>query len=234
MLESRNINVHYGKLHVIHDVSFRIEERELVSIIGANGAGKSTIINALTGLKKISSGEVFFLDTHIENLKSSAIVNLGIVQVPEGRQIFPQMTVWENIEMGAYRNQARARWKETLRSVFDLFPVLRDRRKQMGGSLSGGEQQMLAIARGLMAIPRVIILDEPSLGLAPLIVEGIFKTIARLKEGGTTVLMVEQNVFRSLSIADRAYVLEEGKITLSGRGKELLGNEYIRQAYLGL
>ncbi len=234
MLESRSINVHYGKLHVIRDVSFTIRAGELVSILGANGAGKSTIINTLTGLRKITSGEIIFLDKHIENLSSEDIVNRGIIQVPEGRQVFAQMSVKDNIQMGAYRREARGRRKDVINRVFELFPILRERGNQLAGSLSGGEQQMLAIARGLMAIPKLLLMDEPSLGLAPLLVDSIFRTITNLKAEGTTVLLVEQNVFRSLSIADRAYILEEGKITLSGIGQNLLEDEYIRQAYLGI
>jgi branched-chain amino acid transport system ATP-binding protein len=234
MLECRNVNIHYGKLHVIRDVSFEIREGELVSIIGANGSGKSTIINGITGLRIISSGEIKFLNSHIENLMSSKIINMGIVQVPEGRLVFPQMTVWENIQMGAYRKEARRKRKDTLQLIFNLFPVLKERKKQMAGSLSGGEQQMLAIARGLMSIPKVLMLDEPSLGLAPLLVEEIFNVIIRLKGGGTTVLLVEQNVFRSLNISSRGYLLEEGRIALTGASKELLGNKHIKEAYLGI
>lgn len=234
MLESRSVNIHYGKLHVVRDVSFHIGERELVSIIGANGAGKSTIIHALTGLRRITSGEILFLNDRIENLPSDAIVNRGVIQVPEGRLVFPQMSVMDNIQMGAYRREARPRRKDMMEKVLELFPRLKGRKKQLAGSLSGGEQQMLAIARALMAIPKLLLMDEPSLGLAPLLVEDIFRTITQLKEGETTVLLVEQNVFRSLSIADRAYILEEGKITRFGAGRELLEDEYIRKAYLGI
>ena len=234
MLECRNLNVHYGKLHVIKDVSFEIKERELVSIIGANGAGKSTLINVVAGLRKVTSGEIKFLDRNIERLPSHDVVDLGIAQVPEGRQVFPQMSVLENIEMGAYRREARPKRRETMEFVFDLFPELAIRKKQQAGSLSGGQQQMLAVARGLMSAPRLLLMDEPSLGLAPLLVEEIFKAIIKLSEGGTTILLVEQNVFVALSHSSRAYVLEEGRITMTGGGEELLGNEHIKRAYLGI
>jgi len=234
MLECRNLNVHYGKLHVIKDVSFEIKERELVSIIGANGAGKSTLINVVAGLRKVTSGEIKFLDRNVEKLPSHDIVDLGIAQVPEGRQVFPQMSVLENIEMGAYRREARQKRGETMEYVFDLFPELAIRKKQQAGSLSGGQQQMLAVARGLMSAPRLLLMDEPSLGLAPLLVEEIFKAIIKLSEGGTTILLVEQNVFVALSHSSRAYVLEEGRITMTGGGEELLGNEHIKTAYLGI
>jgi branched-chain amino acid transport system ATP-binding protein len=234
MLECSEMNIHYGKLHVIRDASFEIQEKEVVSIIGANGAGKSTIIHALTGLRKVTSGKIKFLGTPITNLPPHEIVNLGIVQVPEGRLVLPQMTFLENIEMGAYRKDARVKRQETMEFVFQLFPVLATRKKQMAGSLSGGQQQMLAIGRGLMAIPKLLLLDEPSLGLAPLLVEEIFKTIEKLKEGGTNLLVVEQNVFISLSHSNRGYVLEEGRITLTGTGRELFNNEHIKRAYLGI
>ena len=234
MLECRNLNIHYGKLHVIRDVSFEIKEKELVSIIGANGAGKSTIINTLSGMRRATSGEIHFLDTHIENLPSQEIVGLGIVQVPEGRLVFPQMSVLENIQMGAYRKEARPKRRETMQYVFDIFPDLAKRKKQQAGSLSGGQQQMLAVARGLMSIPKLLLLDEPSLGLAPLLVEEIFKRIVLLNQGGMTVLLVEQNVFIALTHSNHGHVLEDGRITLSGTGEELLGNEHIKTAYLGL
>jgi branched-chain amino acid transport system ATP-binding protein len=234
MLECRNLNVHYGKLHVIKDVSFEIKERELVSIIGANGAGKSTLINVVAGLRKVTSGEIKFLDRNVEKLASHDVVDLGIAQVPEGRQVFPQMSVLENIEMGAYRREARQKRRETMEYVFNLFPELAMRKKQQAGSLSGGQQQMLAVARGLMSAPRLLLMDEPSLGLAPLLVEEIFKAIIKLSEGGTTILLVEQNVFVALSHSSRAYVLEEGRIIMTGTGEELLGNEHIKTAYLGI
>jgi len=234
MLECSKLNIHYGKLHVIRDVSFDIQEREVVSIIGANGAGKSTIIHALTGLRKVTSGEIRFLGNPITNLPPHEIVGLGVVQVPEGRLVLPQMTVLENIEMGAYRKDARVKRRETMEFVFRLFPELAKRKRQMAGSLSGGQQQMLAIGRGLMAAPKLLLLDEPSLGLAPLLVEEIFKAIEKLKEGGTNLLIVEQNVFVSLSHSNRGYVLEEGRITLTGTGKELINNEHIKTAYLGI
>lgn len=234
MLKCDNLNIYYDKLHVIRDVSFEIQEEEVVSIIGPNGAGKSTIINALTGLRKVASGTIRFFDTPIENLASHKIVNLGIIQVPEGRLVLPQMSVLENIEMGAYRKEARLKRGDTMQFVFNLFPDLAKRKRQIAGSLSGGQQQMLAIARGLMAIPKLLMLDEPSLGLAPLLVEEVFKTIGTLKESGTNLLIVEQNVFMSLSHSNRGYVVEEGRITLAGSSRELLGDEYIKRAYLGM
>lgn len=234
MLECINLNIHYGNLHVVRGVSFEVKEREVVSIIGANGAGKSTIINAISGLRKVTSGEIKLYDTNIENLAPHKIADLGIIQVPEGRLVFPQMSVMENIEMGAYRKKARAKRYDTMEVVFNLFPELAKRKKQLAGSLSGGQQQMLAIARGLMTRPQLLMLDEPSLGLAPLLVEEIFKTIRNLKESGTNLLMVEQNVFTSLLNSDRGYVLEGGSISIAGSGEELLRNEHIKTAYLGI
>jgi len=234
MLVCSNINVYHGKMHVIKNVSFKINEKEMVTIIGANGAGKTTLVNTVSGLKQISSGEISFFDERIQNKESHKIVPLGITQVPEGRQIFTEMSVMENLEMGSYRPRARLHRKETIEYVFSLFPELGKRKKQSGGSLSGGQQQMLSIARGLMSKPKLLILDEPSLGLAPLLVEKIYETILNLKKDGTTILLIEQNVFKALRYADRGYVLEEGKITLEGTGVELLQNEHIKKAYLGI
>jgi len=234
MLECRNLNIHYGKLDVVRDVSFEVEAGELVSIIGGNGAGKSTIIDAISGLKKITSGTIRFLGNSIEHMSSHEIVNLGIIQVPERRLVYPQMSVLENMEMGAYRKEARAVRRKSLEFVLELFPDLAVRKSQMAGTLSGGQQQMLAIARGLMSVPRLLLLDEPSLGLAPLLVEDIFKAILKLNARGMTIVLVEQNVYLSLAHASRAHVLEEGRITMSGPGKGLLEDDYIRQAYLGI
>jgi branched-chain amino acid transport system ATP-binding protein len=234
MLECININIHYGKLHVVRDVSLNIQQGEVVAIIGANGAGKSTVIHAITGFRRISSGQIKFLNTNITGWPSHKIVNLGIVQIPEGRLVFPQMSVLENIQMGAYRQPARQTRHEGIRLAFEMFPELEKRKSQLAESLSGGQQQMLAIARGLLAQPKLLILDEPSLGLAPKLVEEIYKTIGNLKRTGTNLMLVEQNVFMSLSHSDRGYVLEEGKVILSGTGQELLTNDHIKTAYLGI
>ena len=232
MLDVKDLNVYYGPIHAVKGVSFNVDEGEIVTLIGANGAGKSTILKTVSGLMKPKGGEVDFLDKKISGVAPHKIVKMGIAHVPEGRRIFTRMTVEENLEMGAFTapNSSVEEGKEL---VFRQFPRLKERRKQTAGTLSGGEQQMLAMGRALMSKPTLMMLDEPSMGLAPILVEQVFEIIKRLHEAGTTILLVEQNAQMALSIADRAYVLETGKISLSGTGKELSESESIRKAYLG-
>ena len=234
MLKVSNIEVGYGNIQVLFGVSFEVAEGELVSLVGPNGAGKTTTVRAITGIVPPFRGRVEFLGREIQALPPHEIVPLGLVHVPEGRLIFPSLTVQENLDLGAFHSPARACREETLERVFTLFPVLRERRRQNAGTLSGGEQQMLAIGRGLMARPRLIIFDEPSLGLAPILVGEILQTIQQIVREGVTVLLIEENVQESLRLADRAFVLENGRVVQSGNGKELLGNEHIKRAYLGL
>jgi branched-chain amino acid transport system ATP-binding protein len=219
---------------VLRDVALRIDEGEIVSVVGANGAGKSTLLKAIAGLVRATAGEIRFGGERLDRLPTDHIVALGIVRVPEGRRIFPEMTVLENLELGSYLARARRRRAESLGRVFTLFPRLQERTKQLAGTLSGGEQQMLAIARGLMSLPRLLMLDEPSLGLAPLVVREIFDTIRRINAEGTTILLVEQDVMHSLRMSHRGYVLENGTIVLQGRGAELLADAHVKTAYLGL
>ena len=232
MLTVNNINVYYGNIHAIKGISFDVNDGEIVTLIGANGAGKSTILKTVSGLMKPKGGEVDFLDKKISGVAPHKIVKMGIAHVPEGRRIFTRMTVEENLEMGAFTapNSSVEEGKEL---VFRQFPRLKERRKQTAGTLSGGEQQMLVMGRALMSKPTLMMLYEPSMGLAPILVEQVFEIIKRLHEAGTTILLVEQNAQMALSIADRAYVLETGKISLSGTGKELSESESIRKAYLG-
>ena len=234
MLEIKNLNLFYGQIQVLHDISFTVNSGEIVALIGANSSGKTSLISAISGIVPITSGEMYFHSQNITSLKPHQIVESGIVHIPEGRHLFPQMTVMENLQMGAYPETARNNINRTLESVFSLFPKLQERRDQLAGSLSGGEGQMLAIARGLMAMPKLLMLDEPSLGLAPAIVKNIFQIIKQLHSAQTTILLVEQNVRQSLEIANRAYVIENGKIVLSGSGQSLLDDDRIRKAYLGL
>lgn len=232
ILRVDDINVYYGSIHAIKGISFSVNEGEIVTLIGANGAGKSTTLNTVSGLLKAKTGSVSFLGEDLGRLAPHKIVQRGLVMVPEGRRIFTQMTVEENLEMGAY-TQGQAGIAESLEKVYELFPRLRERRSQVGGTLSGGEQQMLAMGRALMAKPKLIMLDEPSMGLAPLLVDHIFDIIEALHKSGATILLVEQNAQAALSVANRAYVLETGKISLSGAGRELLSNESVKKAYLG-
>ncbi|NIS59624.1 MAG: ATP-binding cassette domain-containing protein [Proteobacteria bacterium] len=234
MLNLENISAHYGDVQALRNVSLQIREGQIVSIIGSNGAGKSTTLNTISGVIRSSSGTIEFLGKRIENLPPHQIVERGIVQIPEARLLFPYMTVSENLELGAYTPKARRGKEEKLEVVFRLFPILRDRQNQLAGTLSGGEQQMLAIARGLMANPKLLMLDEPSLGLAPLLVKQVFETVKQINAQGITVLLVEQNVFHSLSIADQAYVLENGSVVLQGQAKEILDNPQVKEAYLGI
>ena len=234
ILEVENLELFYGDAQALDGVSLRAAEAELVAIVGANGAGKSSLIRTIAGIEKPRSGRIRFRGNDIAGLPSHKVCNLGIGQVAEGRQIFPSLTVLENLQMGAMLPRARAKQPDTLAEVYAMFPRLAQRHSQIAGTLSGGEQQMLAIGRCLMGQPELIMLDEPSLGLAPALVQELFHTIRRLRQSRLTVLLVEQNVAMSLKLADRAYVLENGRIVLSGTGGDLLHNDGVRQAYLGL
>jgi branched-chain amino acid transport system ATP-binding protein len=234
ILEIENLDLFYGDAQALDGVSLRAAEAELVAIVGANGAGKSSLIRTIAGIEKPRSGRIRFRNSDIAGLPSHKVCNLGIGQVAEGRQIFPSLTVLENLQMGAMLPRARAKQADTLAQVYVMFPRLAQRRSQIAGTLSGGEQQMLAIGRCLMGQPELIMFDEPSLGLAPALVQELFQTIRQLSQSRLTVLLVEQNVAMSLKLADRAYVLENGRIVLSGTGSELLHNDGVRQAYLGL
>ncbi len=233
MLEIKNLNVHYGVIHALKGISLTVNEGEIVTLIGANGAGKTTTLRTISGLIKPSSGQVLLDGKDITNAPASDKVELGISQVPEGRRIFPEMTVFENLELGAFLRKDKAEIKKDIEQVYELFPILKDRKKQTAGTLSGGEQQMLAMGRALMSRPRILLLDEPSMGLAPLLVREIFNIITDINKSGTTILLVEQNASMALSIADRAYVLENGSIVMSGSGKELAKSSEIQKAYLG-
>ena len=234
MLEVRNIQTYYGNIQALKNVSLTINEGEIVTLIGANGAGKSTTLMSICGVTPPRHGQILFRGEPIQNLSAEQIVSQGIIQVPEGRHIFPQMSVIENLEMGAYLRNDRAGIKADIDDVFGRFPILGKRRHQAGGTLSGGEQQMLAISRALLARPSLLLLDEPSLGLAPLIIKQIFEIIKKINgESNTTVFLVEQNANQALKIADRGYVMENGAITLEDRAENLLANEAVKNAYLG-
>ena len=232
ILKAENLNVYYGSIHAIKDVSFEVKEGEIVTLIGANGAGKSTTLNTISGLLHSKTGSISFMGENLGKFPCHKIVSKGLALVPEGRRVFLQMTVQENLEMGAY-TQGNAGIPQDLEMVFGLFPRLKERRRQVAGTLSGGEQQMLAVGRALMSRPKLLLLDEPSLGLAPLVVQDIFTIIREINRQGVTVLLIEQNANMALKIADLAYVLETGRITLSGTGAELLANEKVKEAYLG-
>ena len=233
MLEVKDINVYYGAIHAIKGISLAVEEGEIVTLIGANGAGKSTTLRTISGLLKPKTGEINFLGKNIAGMPAHKIVREGISQVPEGRRIFAEMTVQENLELGAFTRTDKDEIQNDFKMVFGRFPRLEERRLQQAGTLSGGEQQMLAMGRALMSRPKLLLLDEPSMGLAPLLIREIFSIIADINKTGTTVLLVEQNANMALSIANRAYVLETGRITISGDAKELAASEEIRKAYLG-
>ncbi len=233
MLEVKDINVYYGAIHAIKGISLAVEEGEIVTLIGANGAGKSTTLRTISGLLKPKTGEINFLGKNIAGMPAHKIVREGISQVPEGRRIFAEMTVQENLELGAFTRTDKDKIQNDFKMVFGRFPRLEERRLQQAGTLSGGEQQMLAMGRALMSRPKLLLLDEPSMGLAPLLIREIFSIIADINKTGTTVLLVEQNANMALSIANRAYVLETGRITISGDAKELAASEEIRKAYLG-
>ena len=232
MLKAENLNVYYGPIHAVKGVSFEVNEGEVVTLIGANGAGKSTSLKTISGLMRSRGGSIEFMDKSIASTAPHKIVELGIAHVPEGRRVFTRMTVEENLDMGAFTAKA-ANLEADKERVFEQFPRLKERRKQIAGTLSGGEQQMLAMGRALMSTPKLLMLDEPSMGLAPILVEQVFDIVAALHKAGTTILLVEQNAEMALSIADRAYVMETGRITLSGTGKELAASEEVQKAYLG-
>jgi len=233
MLEVKDLHVYYGAIHALKGVSFAMNEGEIVALIGTNGAGKSTTLNTISGLLDPEPGQLFFKGEEITNTPPQTIVEMGIIQVPEGRKIFSRMTVRENLEMGAYVFSDRDKIEEDIEKAFLQFPRLEERQKQLGGTLSGGEQQMLAMARSLMSRPKLLLMDEPSMGLAPILVEQVFEIIQEINKQGATVLLVEQNAQMALSIADHAYVLETGNIVLEGPGEELLNNPLVKEAYLG-
>ena len=233
MLKVENLSVHYGMIQAVRDVSFEVNEGEVVSLIGANGAGKTTILRTLSGLVRPSAGKIQFLGKEIQKLPAQKIVAGGLSQVPEGRHVFPGLTVMENLEMGAFLKKNLEENQANLKKVFSRFPRLEERKNQDAATLSGGEQQMLAMGRALMSTPKLLLLDEPSMGLAPIFIQEIFDIIQDIQKQGTTVLLIEQNANKALAISDRGYVLETGKIVLSGTGKELASSEEVRKAYLG-
>ena len=234
MLELKNIKTFYGNIQALKDVSLKISEGEIITLIGANGAGKSTTLMSICGIVSPRSGEIIFMGEPIQNMAPNNIVSLGISQVPEGRRIFPYLSVAENLDMGAFLRNDKDEIKRDIEYIYELFPILAERRTQAGGTLSGGEQQMLAISRALMAKPRLLLMDEPSLGLAPLLVNTIFDIIREINTQGTSILLIEQNVYHALDISVTGYVLENGRIALSGTGQELLENPHIKTTYLGL
>jgi len=234
LLEINNIDVYYGDVQIIFGLSLKVEDGTVVSIIGSNGAGKSTTLKTISGLLIPEKGEITFNGEVVSTLKSNDIVEKGVIHIPEGRRLFPLMTVMENLQIGAFPKRAQGKEDETLGLVFTLFPVLSERSNQLASTLSGGEQQMLAIGRALMSNPLLLMLDEPSLGLAPILIKGIFETVMEINKRGTTILLVEQDVQHSLSISDYAYVLENGRLAMEGNGEELLDNKHVKKAYLGI
>jgi branched-chain amino acid transport system ATP-binding protein len=234
VLEIRGIDVFYGDVQVIWDVSFEVKNGEVVALIGANGAGKSTTLKTISGILRPRKGEILFNGAALHKVEAYKLIEMGIALCPEARRLFVEMTVEENLDMGSLKGEARTHRQRTKEMVFDLFPRLKERRRQLAGTLSGGEQQMVAIGRGLMALPKLLMFDEPSLGLAPILVREIFNVIKRIREEGSTVLIVEQNVKQTLAIADRAYVLESGKLVMQGTGEALMNDEHVRTAYLGV
>jgi branched-chain amino acid transport system ATP-binding protein len=234
MLELKNVNAFYGKIQALWDVSLRIDKAEIVALVGANGAGKSTVLKTISGMVHLTSGSVKFLGDRVDDLPPHSIVELGLSHIPEGRRLFTEMTVQENLELGAYPYSAWKLRKETAERIYKVFPILKERARQLARTLSGGEQQMLAMGRGLMSSPKLCMFDEPSYGLAPRMLAEVFQIIKTLREQGITILLVEQNVPRTLEIADRAYVLENGRIVMEGECRNLLKDDYIRKAYLGL
>ena len=233
MLEVDNLSVSYGVIPVLHDVNFNIKENEIVTILGSNGTGKSTILNTIQGFMKCPSGRIIFQDEPIQNLPPNKIVDLGIVQVQEGSKSFPYMTVRENLLLGAYRSNSWKRRKDTLAYVYSLYPILNERSNQTARLLSGGEQQMLKIGRGLMANPRLMMVDEPSIGLGPLIVDAVYETLAKLRDSGLTILLTEQNALRALQLANRGYILQAGRVVIEDKAENLMKNDLVRKAYLG-
>jgi branched-chain amino acid transport system ATP-binding protein len=234
MLEISQINTFYGRIQALWGVTVNIKEAEIVALIGANGAGKSTLLNTISGIIRPASGSISFMGKKLDGMPPHHIVEMGLAHIPEGGRAFPDMSVMENLEMGAYPKRAWKNKSETLNEVFKLFPRLKEREKQLARTLSGGEKQMLAMGRGLMSKPRLVMLDEPSYGLAPIIVLEVFRIIKTLRDSGITVLIIEQNVKRTLEIADRAYILENGKVTLEGNCRELMQSDHVRQAFLGI
>ncbi|MEM3697203.1 MAG: ABC transporter ATP-binding protein [Candidatus Bathyarchaeia archaeon] len=234
ILEVNNISAGYGELNVLSEVSFYMKEGEMVALLGANAMGKTTTLRAISGLIRPNSGEIIFDGRRINKVPPHKIVELGLIHVPEGRQLFTNMTVLENLEMGAYIKRAEEKIKDNMEFVFQLFPVLKERKHQLAGTLSGGEQQMLAIARGLMACPKLLMLDEPSSGLAPKLVEKLYETIKQVNAAGIALLIVEQYVMHALQTVERAYIMENGRIVLEGQSKDLLNNDYVKKVYLGL
>jgi branched-chain amino acid transport system ATP-binding protein len=234
MLEVKNISVFYGQIQVLWDISLKVDQGEIVAIIGANGAGKSTLVNAITGISRITSGEIIFLDKQVDRLPPYIITELGISHIPEGRRLFTEMSVQENLEMGAYAKSAWKNRQKTLEEVYKIFPSLKERRHQLARTLSGGERQMVAMGRGLMSRPKLCIIDEPSNGLAPMVVMEVFRIIQSLRQSGITILLIEQNVRHTLEISDRAYVLENGRVVIEGPCAMCLEHEHIRKAYMGL
>ena len=234
MLKIENLNFSYADLKVLWDVNIEVHEGEIVTVVGANGAGKSTLLKNISRLEKNVSGSITFNGVDLKKYAAHEVVELGIVQIPEGRKIFPQMTVTENLRMGSFTKKTHKNRSANMDRVFSMFPRLKEREKQLGGTMSGGEQQMLAIARGLMAEPKLLLLDEPSLGLSPLLVRAIFETVTTINKQGVTILLVEQNVFQSLKIADRGYVFETGRVVMKDRGEALLNNDHVKKAYLGM
>ena len=233
MLEVNELSASYGVIPALHGVSFNIRQSEIVTILGSNGTGKSTILNVIQGMMEASCGRIIFRDEAIQGLPSHKIVNRGIVQVPEGMKSFPFMTVRENLLLGAYGKRSWKKRKQTLEYVFSLFPILKERSNMSARLLSGGEQQMLKIGRGLMADPQLLMVDEPSIGLAPLIVDGVYETLGKLRASGLTILLTEQNALRALQLADRGYIIQEGRIVLEGKSGDLLKNDLVKKAYLG-
>jgi branched-chain amino acid transport system ATP-binding protein len=234
MLDIENVSASYGMVQILRDVSFHVEEKEIISIIGPNGAGKTTLVKTIMGLLHPKNGAIRFKGENIEKLPPYEIVKKGLILIPEGRDIFPRMTVEENLKLGAYTANGKNNMKEAKEKVYQIFPVLKKKEKALAQTLSGGEQQMLVICRSLMSNPQLLILDEPSLGLAPIIVEKVLDTVRKINEEGVTILLVEQNIRDSLDIADRGYVLEQGEIILEGKSKELLCNSHIKEVYMGL
>ncbi len=234
MLKVNGIDVFYDDLQVLWDVSFQVHEGEIVVLVGANGAGKSTVIRTISSMLSPRKGTIEFDSRRVDHLPPSMIINEGIVHVPEGRRLFPEMTVEENLIMGSLGEEAKFKRSQTIEHVYDLFPRLKERRKQLAGTLSGGEQQMAAIGRGLMSLPTLMMFDEPSLGLAPILVQDVFKLVRKINDEGVTILLSEQNVIQSLKMCNRAYVLENGRIVLEGTGDELLNNEQVKEAFLGI
>jgi branched-chain amino acid transport system ATP-binding protein len=234
VLKVEHIDVFYGDLQVLWDVSFEVNKGEIVVLLGANGAGKSTTLKTISSLLTPEKGTISFEGTRLDQAPAHQIIEFGVAHVPEGRRLFPEMTVEENLITGALKSEAKIKRNDTMKWVYDLFPRLRERCKQNAGTLSGGEQQMLAVGRGLMSLPKLLMFDEPSLGLAPILVSEIFNIVKNIHEEGVTVLLVEQNVKHTLTMCDRAYILENGRITMTGTSKELLNNDHIKQAYLGL